>query len=126
MTDAQEPLFPAGRPVKPLRPLTERQAAIYRIICEQPDGIEAIELGAILHSNAGRHAPDEFCEWCGQDGSRTLKEKAIRRRLVKRGAVYMPAIAADWVGRERPPSSQLEVLPGETFEDLFEIRDDAA
>jgi hypothetical protein len=124
----QQHLFPAGKPVTPLRALTERQERIYRLICDSPDGLEAIELGALLHGQSGRHSAEEFCEWCGQDGARALKEKAIRLRVVRRASgVYEPRDHADWTGRvERGKSSaQLAVLPGETFEDMFQ-RPDAA
>lgn len=125
----QEHLFKLGKPVAPLRALTERQAAIYKLVCATPDGITALELGAILHAQSGRHAADAFCEWCGQDGSRTLKEKAIRTRLVRRPqGIYEPRDHADWTGKAEPvgpPSAQLDVLPGETFEDMFHGSDAA-
>lgn len=124
MSDAQEPLFPAGKPVTPPRNLTERQAAIFALICAQPSGVEPIELGALLHSQAGRHPADEFCEWCSQDGARAIREKAIRTRLIRRAeGIYEPRDHADWTGKTEPagpPSAQLAVLPGETFEDMFQ------
>jgi len=125
----QQHLFPSGKPITPIRPLTERQEGIYRLICESPDGLEALELGALLHGQAGRHSAEEFCEWCSQDGARALKEKAIRLRVVRRATgVYEPRDRADWTGRvERgKPSAQLAALPGETFEDMFQRPNEAA
>lgn len=121
MNDGQQPLFPAGRPVAPLRALTERQAAIYALICGSPSGLEAIELGQLMHARSGRHGADELCEWCGQDGARALRERALKERVVRRATgIYEPRSADDWTGRaDGRPSGQLTALPGESFEDLF-------
>jgi hypothetical protein len=123
--DLQEGLFPLGKPITPIRPLTARQMRIYELICAQPEGLSAMELGALLHEQANRHHHDVYCEWCGRDGSRVLKEKAIRLRLVRRfDAIYEPRSHDDWTGRAElgapPPSSQLGTLPGSTWEDIFQ------
>lgn len=89
----QRELFKAA---VPLRPLTERQAAIYALICSVPGGVSADELGAMMHEARGSHAAGDRCEWCGRDGARALREKAIRSRLVRRvGALYEPRLVSD-------------------------------
>lgn len=127
MTD-QPSLFPAGKPVAPLRDLTKRQAIIYRLVCDSPHGLEPIELGQLMHAQSGRHSADEFCEWCGQDAARALRAKAIRQRVVRRlTGVYEPRSTADWTGRAELVglgSAQLSQLPGESFADIFACRVD--
>jgi len=91
----QRPLFDA-----PLRELTERQAAIYALACSVPGGVSADELGALMHSRLAdpvrRHSADDRCLFCGRDGARALREKAIRERLIRRaGALYEPRDPAD-------------------------------
>ena len=113
MNDSQETLFPAGKPVTPLRNLTERQATIFALLCAQPSGIEPIELGALMHAQSGRHSAEEFCEWCGRDAARALRESAIKQRVVRRSTgIYEPRNAADWTGRaETGPPAQMSALP---------------
>jgi hypothetical protein len=127
VTDGQESLFKLGNPVTPLRALTDRQQEIYDLICAQPNGVEAIELGALMHAQSGRHTADEFCKWCPQDGGRALRERAIRQRVIRRaGGVYEPRLEADWTGKaEASSTDQLTALPGESFEDIFSGSDAA-
>lgn len=99
----QPALFPAGKPVAPLRNLTERQATIYRLVCESAHGLEPVELGALMHAQSGRHSAEVYCEWCGQDAARALREKAIRVRVIRRSTgIYEPRNPADWTGRALP------------------------
>lgn len=74
-----------------LRPLTERQQRILDLIAAAPNGVDAPELGALLHAHAipPRHSAHDRCEWCGQDGGRALRERAIAQRLVKSAGVYV-------------------------------------
>lgn len=119
----QQHLFngPPGSPL--LRALTGRQMKIYGWICASPDGLEATELGQLIHDDQRKHHANEICEYCGRDGARALKEKAIRTRLRRRSnGVYEPISRDDWTGRrepDRPASAQLDELAGETFEDAF-------
>lgn len=119
----QQHLF-NGPPGSPLRALTGRQMKIYQHICNSPDGLIAVELGQLIHSDKRKHHANELCEYCGRDDARALKEKAIRTRLRRRSdGIYEPLSHDDWTGRqepERPPSAQLVgELPGETWEDAF-------
>jgi hypothetical protein len=108
----QAALFTAGKPIAPLRNLTERQERIFRLVCESPAGLEPIELGALMHAQSGRHPADEFCRWCGQDGARALRETAIKQRVVRRSTgIYEPRIASDWTGHAETPSAQLRAIP---------------
>lgn len=124
----QPALFPAGKPVAPLRDLTKRQATIYRLLCQSESGLEPIELGQLMHAQSGRHSADEFCDFCGQDAARALREKAIKQRVIRRvTGVYEPRSAADWTGRAELVglgSAQLSQLPGESFADIFACRVD--
>lgn len=111
--DDQPNLFKPPKPVAMLRPLTDRQARHYALICSKPGGVTAVELGQMLHAGHNRHAVDVQCEWCGQDGMRAIKERGIRQRVVRRpGGVYEPVAVAD---RSSEPSSQLTELPDDLF-----------
>lgn len=122
--DDQPMLFKLPKPVAVLRPLTERQQRIYTLICSKPGGLTAVELGQILHSGRGRHPVDDQCEFCGRDGMRSIKERGIRQRVIRRqGGVYEAIDPDDRA--DAKPSLQLVELPGDSFEDIF-IRKDAA
>lgn len=125
MTDPQQPQLFNGEPGTPLRALTSRQMAIYAHLCASADGLTAVELGQLIHGDQLKHHANDICEFCGRDGARALKEKAIRTRI-KRGAagVHRPISLDDWTGREElgappPPSAQITELAGDTFEDAF-------
>lgn len=116
----QDPLFAQPKPVAPLRGMTARQARIYELVCSMPGGITAPELGALMHADSHRHHPERQCEFCGQDGARALREKAIKQRVVRRVAgVYEARVAADQAQPEATERLQIDELPGESFEDLF-------
>jgi hypothetical protein len=124
----QDALF-TDQPLAPMRALTARQAAIFQLICESPQGLTAPELGQLLHAQSRRHHADDVCEWCGQDGQRALREKAIRQRVIRRATgIYEPRIASDWTGRATlgKPSAQLRELAGTTWEDAFHPKGEAA
>lgn len=109
-----EPLFEI-RPEP--RPLTDRQAWIFQYIVEAgAEGLEPAELGALMHARHGRHAAGDRCQFCGSDGLQALKERAIADRVAKRGRSAYVVIGA---AAESSPRVQLEELPGESFEDIF-------
>lgn len=118
-----ETLFKLPKPIAVLRPLTTRQQRIYTLICSKPGGLTAVELGQIMHAGHGRHTVTDQCEFCGRDGMRSIKERGIRQRVVRRqGGVYEAVDPADRA--DAKPSLQLVELPGDSFEDIF--RKDAA
>jgi hypothetical protein len=121
---SQDALFPQPKPVAVLRALTARQAEIYAFVCSIPGGITADELGALLHDARGKHAADARCEFCGRDGARALRERGIAQRVIRRtGSIYEAREPAD---RADPPSAQIAALPGESWEEIFGGREEAA
>jgi len=110
-----EPLFDL-RPQP--RPLTDRQHWIYGlIIAAGNEGLTGDELGALMHEQHGKHPAGERCAFCAQDGLRALREAAIAERCMKRGRYSW--VALDAPTEPRPPSSQLDELPGDSWEDIF-------
>jgi hypothetical protein len=119
----QPTLFKPPKPVANLRPLTDRQARIYALICSVPGGVHAEELGAMMHANRRRHPVEEPCQYCGRDGMRAINERAVRQRVVRRpGGVYEAINERDRAADPRDAaSSQMSELPGETWEDVFGV-----
>lgn len=120
----QPPLFTASDTILPLQRLTDRQARIYAWIVSTPGGVTSDELGAHMHADRGRHGEDDRCQWCAPDGASALQEKALRQRLIRR------KVSGRWEPRDEreraaEPSPQLDELPGESWEDLFQIGDAA-
>lgn len=75
-----------GKPaVAPVRPLTERQQTVLDLVTEAGiDGIRATQVGLALHVAAGKHPPDDPCQWCGEDGKSVLRALQKRRLVVRR------------------------------------------
>lgn len=68
---------------KPDRKLGARQAFAIRRIRER-GGIEADELGALLHADRGKHADHVRCQWCAQEGNAVLASLRTRGLVVHR------------------------------------------
>ena len=106
-------LFDPGRPEQVL---TDRQALAWEAIRRAgPDGLNADEVGAILHEHVLRqtgrrgHHRDTRCNYCGMDGRSVLRSRALKQ-LVKRrrGGGYVPRNPND---REATTSAQTEEIP---------------
>lgn len=119
-------LFEPPEPVTPLRALTEKQARGYDHAKSTPGGITADELGAIEHELRGRHHRDVRCDWCASEGKGVLESVALKPLLVRRRGTgrYEPR---DGSGTPVVPvgSSPFVELPGDSFEDIFDMGDAA-
>lgn len=86
-------------------PLTDRQQAVLDAVQRaQPDGLDAEQAGAILHSfKDGRwaHSADEICQFCHRDGKKYLGRLAdlgrvrYRRKRGDRPGGWVTDLAGD-------------------------------
>lgn len=112
-------LFEPPKPVTPLRALTEKQQRGYDLAKTTPGGITADELGAIEHERRGRHHRDQRCDYCTPEGKSVLESVALKPLLIRRRESGRYS-ARDGTGTPvLPQMTQLDVLPGHTFEDIF-------
>lgn len=94
------------------RPLTEYQQAVYQLVLQHPDGVAAVEAGAVYHSlKPNPHDRDHHCDYCKRDGKSILEalvKKGLARR--RRGAghlLYAPAGASTVHARDLPGPGDL-------------------
>jgi len=112
-------LFEPPPAVTPLRALSEKQQRGYDLAKSTPGGITADELGAIEHELRGKHHRDQRCDYCAMEGKGVLESVALKPLLIRRreSGRYEPR---DGSGTPVvPQASALDVLPGSSFEDIF-------
>lgn len=104
------------------KPLTEKQQHGYDLVRSTPGGITADELGAVFHADRGKHHPDSRCEFCTSEGLGVLDSKAVGPLVVRRrasGRYELRDGGGTAVVPDASSSSQVDELPGSSFEDIF-------
>lgn len=74
-------------PESKVKPLSERQQALYELVRRTPDGVTRDQAGALMHSmKEGRwaHPADERCDYCVRDGRAALRASALKPLIVGR------------------------------------------
>lgn len=76
--------------------LTERQRAAWDLVRTTPGGVTADEVGASWHAHRGKHAEDQRCKFCAEEGASVLRSKALYPLVVRRrSGQWQPRNAAD-------------------------------
>jgi hypothetical protein len=77
----EEDLF--VEPVPAVEPLARKHDLVLRAVVRM-QGLSADEAGQVVHADAGKHAADETCSWCGWEGGRVLKALEAKSLVVSR------------------------------------------
>lgn len=102
MSLAQPDLF-GNEPRVNERGLTERQQAAYDLVTR--GGATSDEVGANWHAIKSKHAADQRCRFCADEGASVLHSKALAPLVIrKRGGIWQPRNPSDVV---RAPSTGL-------------------
>ncbi len=64
--------------------LTERQRAVFELLAGHPEGLNAQQVGQVVHFQRGKHPSHSACDWCASDGNAVLVELRQKGLVVQR------------------------------------------
>lgn len=75
-----------GKPAPPpLRPLTDRQKEILKLVEDSGTaGVMPADIGAAIHEWRSKHSADDRCRFCADDGLDALRALQKRKDVVRR------------------------------------------